>query len=151
MMWSAVTSREFQFIYHALLVCTYSISGKLYQYSLSIVIACHDFDVEFCPFAGYDGLVGNSSLSAESHLKNTLLENYDTSVRPVYNASKQTNITLDLVLQQIIDVVLTLYLLKSWLICLYLLVREKTMCPSLMFAEWKVTNSHGHILVTGGM
>ena len=41
----------------------------------------------------------------EARLKQDLLQNYELSVRPIYNTSAATTVTIDLALHQIIDVV----------------------------------------------
>ena len=51
------------------------------------------------------GVVEAESLPDEAKLKNDLLEYYDPSVRPIYNASTSTRVDCDIALQQIIDVV----------------------------------------------
>ena len=45
------------------------------------------------------------SVPSVSQLIRNLLDNYDPSIRPVYNASESTRMDVDLALQQVIEVV----------------------------------------------
>lgn len=52
-----------------------------------------------------EGMLDGASLPAEMGLKHGLLQHYDSSVRSIYNMSRATDVSMELALQQIIDVV----------------------------------------------
>ena len=52
-----------------------------------------------------DAVLEVGNIPHEARLKQDLLQNYELSVRPIYNTSAATTVTIDLALHQIIDVV----------------------------------------------
>ena len=76
--------------------------------SVKCLHLCFTYLLAIVPHVGQaKGMLEAGKLPAEMGLKHALLEHYDSTVRSTYNMSRPTDVSMELALQQIIDVVST--------------------------------------------
>ena len=74
--------------------------------SVKCLHLCFTYLLAIVPHVGQaKGMLEAGKLPAEMGLKHALLEHYDSTVRSTYNMSRPTDVSMELALQQIIDVV----------------------------------------------